>query len=270
MIGTDIWSPFDLTDRVAIVTGAGSGIGRAVARLFAELGVRVVATDIDERGLNDTAENLPRPITRLRHDVASEDDWRAVFDHVASEHNRLDILVNNAGIMLGGALSVSPIDHLRRQQSINVESVYLGMRGAIPLMTQSVADHKARPSIVNLSSIYGQIAGPEFAAYSATKGAVRMLSKAAANELAKIPIRVNTVHPGPTATNLGAKLEPPRDANGDVLSIEVQMENWQRLIPMGRLGVVEDIAPVIAFLASDASRYMTGAELVVDGGYTAI
>ena len=270
MTRIDVTTPFDLYDRVAIVTGAGSGIGRAVAQMFARLGVYVVATDIDEAGLEKTADDSARTMTLLRHDVASESDWRKVFDRVAFDFDRLDILVNNAGIMLGGGLAVSPIDHLRRQQSINVESVYLGMRGAIPLMTQSVARHQARPSIINLSSIYGLIAGGEFAAYSASKGAVRMLSKAAANELAKIPIRVNSVHPGPTATNLGAALQPPRDAHGEILSIEVQLENWQQLIPMGRLGVVDDIAPVIAFLASDAAGYMTGSELVVDGGYTAI
>jgi NAD(P)-dependent dehydrogenase (short-subunit alcohol dehydrogenase family) len=143
------------------------------------------------------------------------------------------------------------------------------MQGALPLMKRGIARHGAAPSIINLSSIYGLVVGPKFAAYSATKGAVRLLSKAVAYELAATGIRVNSVHPGPTATNLSASWEPPRDAQGNLIPPEVARAAWLRMIPAGRLGEPSDIAWTIAFLASDAACYITGSELVVDGGYTA-
>ena len=264
-------SPFDLTGRVAIVTGAGSGIGRATATLFAELGVRVVATDINLATVKETVAAISKgTAVALRHDVTSEDEWAEVFKHVSTQIGRLDILVNNAGVMLSKPFEGAPIEHLRRQQKINVESVFMGMQGAIPLMKASIKEHGATPSIVNVSSIYGQVAGAQFAAYSASKGAVKMLTKAVARELASTGIRVNSIHPGPTATNLGASWDPPRDAQGDLIPPEIVVANWLRLIPMGRFGAAGDIASVVAFLASDGAAYITGAEIVIDGGYTAI
>jgi NAD(P)-dependent dehydrogenase (short-subunit alcohol dehydrogenase family) len=144
------------------------------------------------------------------------------------------------------------------------------MQGAIPLMKATMAAHGASPSIINVSSIYGQVAGAHFAAYRASKGAVKMLTKAVAVELAASGIRVNSVHPGPTATDLSADWDPPRDSKGALIPPQTLLANWLRLIPMRRLGEVGDIAPVIAFVASDAAGYITGAELVIDGGYTAI
>jgi NAD(P)-dependent dehydrogenase (short-subunit alcohol dehydrogenase family) len=263
-------NPFALTGRVAIVTGSGSGIGRATTLLLAGLGVRVFATDINPTTAEETAASAGGTVTALAHDVTSDADWDRVFATVKSEAGRLDILVNNAGIMIAGQFEASPIEHLRRQQKINVESVFMGMQGAIPLMKETVAAHGALPSIINISSVYGQVAGAAFAAYSASKGAVRMLTKAVANELAQTGIRVNSVHPGPIATNLGASWDPPRDAQGNLLTPEQALAQWTRLIPAGRIGVVDDIAPVIAFLCSDASRYMTASEVTIDGGYTAI
>ncbi len=263
-------NPFDLSGRVAIVTGAGSGIGQATTLLLAELGVRVFATDINPDTARETAAAAPDQVIPLAQDVTSDADWDRVFARVKVDGGRLDILVNNAGVMMAGPFEGAPIEHLRRQQRINVESVYMGMQGAIPLMKQTRAAHDVSPSIINLSSVYGQVAGAAFAAYSASKGAVRMLSKAVANELALTGIRVNSVHPGPVATRLGADWDPPRDASGALLSAEAALAQWTRLIPMNRIGRVDDIAPVIAFLASDAARYITGAEIVIDGGYTAV
>ena len=264
-------SPFDLTGRVAIVTGAGSGIGRATATLLAHLGVRVVATDINEAAAEETAAALPaRNVVAMRQDVTEPTDWDAIFDFVSQTFHRLDILVNNAGIMMATPFEEAPLEHLRRQYRINVESVFVGMQGAIPLMKHSIADHGAKPSIINVSSVYGQVGGAQFAAYSASKGAVRTLTKAVANELAPVGIRVNSIHPGPIATNLGAEWDPPRDADGNLLSPEEALAQWVRLIPFGRIGEVSDIAPVIAFLASDAAGYMTGSEVTIDGAYTAV
>lgn len=263
-------NPFDIDGRVAIVTGAGSGIGRATALLLAQRSATVFGTDINLATAEETAASGDGNIIAVAHDVTSDADWTRVFEQVEAEAGRLDILVNNAGVMLTAPFETAPIEHLRRQQKINVESVFLGMQGAIPLMKKTQEAHASNPSIVNISSVYGQVAGAAFAAYSASKGAVRLMTKAAANEIAATGIRVNSVHPGPVATNLGADWDPPRDAEGNLLSPEQALAQWTRLIPMGRLGNVDDIAPVIAFLASDAARYMTGTEIIVDGGYTAV
>ncbi len=258
----------DLEGRVAIVTGAASGIGKATASLLAELGARVIATDLNTEAVEQAHAHQPQ-VTTLRHDVTSESDWQQVFA-LAKSCGRLDVLVNNAGIMLDSRFEEAPIEELRLQYRINVEGPFIGMQGAIPLMKAAIAEHDAAPSIINVSSVYGQVAGERFAAYSASKGAIRMLSKAVANEVAASGIRVNSVHPGPTATKLAVNHEPARDDAGNLIPLEQTLANWQRLIPMGRLGAVADIAPVIAFLASDGARYITGAEIAIDGGYTAI
>lgn len=260
----------DLKDRVAIVTGAASGIGRATARLFAELGATVVAADLDEAGLESLKiEASDGRIVGIRHDVTSESDWGEVFALV-ERLGRLDVLVNNAGIMLAAPFASAPLEDLRRQYRVNVEGPFIGMQGAIPRMKAAITQHGAKPSIVNVSSIYGQIAGSRYAAYSASKGAIKMLSKAVANEVAETGIRVNSIHPGPTATNLGANHPPARDASGALVPREEVIANWMRLIPMRRFGSVDDIAPMIAFLASEAAGYITGAEFVIDGGYSAV
>jgi len=259
----------NLDGKVAVITGAASGIGRQAATLFHKLGARLLITDIDSAGLAAFAAELGGDVLTATHDVTSEDAWHAVFGQVDAAFGRLDILVNNAGIMMSKPFAEAGIDVLRRQMAINVEGVYLGMHGALPLMRAAIAAGATTTAIVNISSVYGKVGGAQFAAYSATKGAVRGLSKAVAIELAGTGIRVNTVLPGPVATNLGASWDPPTDAEGKVLTPEEGLAAWTKLIPMGRLGDANDIAPLVAFLASDAAAFITGSEFIADGGYTA-
>lgn len=253
----------DLTGKVAVVTGAGSGIGREIAHTFAALGAVVVATDLNGDGVRAAVAEMTGTAVAIAHDVTEEGDWSRVMAATRDQHGRLDILVNCAGIMMSQPFADAPIDYLRRQQRINVESVYMGMHAALPLMQNGA-------SIINIASVYGKVGGLQFAAYSATKGAVRALSKAVAGELAASGIRVNCILPGPVATNLGASWAPPVDADGQPLTPEQGLAMWTRLIPMGRLGQASDIAPLAAFLASDLASFVTGAEFIADGGYTAV
>jgi NAD(P)-dependent dehydrogenase (short-subunit alcohol dehydrogenase family) len=261
---------FDLTGKVALVTGAGSGIGQQTAHTLAGLGARVFATDINDAGAAATAAAVGGSAAALGHDVTSPADWARVVARVQEKAERLDILVNNAGIMVNRPFLQTTLAEYRHQQTVNVESVFLGMQAALPLMLHTASAHNVSPSIINISSVYGQVAGAAFSAYSASKGAVRLLTKAVATEFAKTGVRVNSVHPGPTATNLGAAWEPPRDAAGSLLTPEQAAAIWLNLIPNGRFGMPTDIAAAVAFLASDASAYMTGSELTIDGGYTAV
>jgi NAD(P)-dependent dehydrogenase (short-subunit alcohol dehydrogenase family) len=261
---------FDLTGRVALVTGAGSGIGRSTCEALASLGAQVVATDLDADQAGVTVAALTgHGHVSARHDVTSEADWQAAHALVRERFGRLDVLVNNAGIMLARGFMEAPVEDLRLQYRVNVEGPYVGMRTFVPLLLETAAKHGAKPSIVNISSVYGQVAGDRYAAYSASKGAIAMLSRAVGHELAASGIRVNSVHPGPCATNLGASHEPMRGPDGAPLSIPQVMAYWLQKMPIGRMGFATDIAPVIAFLACDASIFITGAQIVADGGYSA-
>ena len=170
-------SLFDLSGRVALVTGAGSGIGRATCETLASLGARMVATDIDAASAAATVAAIAADLgnadhVSARHDVTSESDWQVVHELIQSRYARLDVLVNNAGIMLANEFMASPLADLRLHQRINVEGPYIGMQTFIPLMKETAARHGAKPSIINISSVYGQVAGDRYAAYSASKGAI--------------------------------------------------------------------------------------------------
>lgn len=250
---------FDLDGKVALVTGAAKGIGAHTARLLAEAGATVVASDIDHGGA------APDRGRFIAHDVTDGEQWKAVIASVEATEGRLDILVNNAGMILNKPVLSTTLEEFRRVQTVNVESVWLGMQTAAALMARS-----GESSIINLSSIYGQIAGPMQAAYSASKGAVRMLTKAVAVEFARAGygIRVNSVHPGPVDTDLGRSGLAPGIAAGRFASEAEAKAFVAAQFPMGRWVETADVAGVILFLASDASRFMTGTELTVDGAYS--
>ena len=247
--------------KVALVTGGASrpGLGSAIAERLAESGAIVALTDVDVSGAEEVAAAIldsGGEASAHRHDVSSQEDWDHVIDAVIARHGRLDVLVNNAGI-----LEVADIgdehanDALFNQFNVNVAGSYYGTRAAVAVMREAGGG-----SIINLSSVAGLVGFRGSAAYAASKGAVKLFSKSVALETARDNIRVNTVHPGIIETNM------QRAAVGDN---EAHYEAIEQSIPAGRLGQPRDIANCVLFLASDESTYVTGAEFVVDGGYTA-
>lgn len=246
-----------LNDRVAIITGGARGIGQAAARAMAAEGATVVVTDM----IDDEGEAVAASIREAggqasyRHlDVTDETAWADTVKAVTDEHGRLDVLVNNAGIGSMERAENETLETWNKVVAVNQTSVMLGMRAAIPAMRASGGG-----SIINVSSIFGAVGGfGDSVAYHATKGAVRLMTKTTALAHATEGIRVNSLHPGFVDTPLIAELKgtPYEEA---ILAAT----------PMDRLARPEEIAGPIVFLASDASSYMTGSELYVDGGWTA-
>ncbi len=253
-----------LTLKIALVTGGGNGIGEAICKRFAEEDATVLVTDIDL----ESAQRVAAEITAAggkaearEQDVTDPDLWNSVLDGVVEDFGRLDVLVNNAGIGVIMPIELETLEGWRRMQSVNMESVFLGTQAAIRVMK----DHGG--SIVNISSIEGIVGEPLVPAYNASKGGVRIFTKSAALHCAQegYGIRVNSVHPGYVGTAMVAdaiSTMPPEQA------LAFQQELLAR-IPLGRLGEAVEIANTVLFLASDEASYMTGSELVVDGGYTA-
>ncbi len=250
-----------LSGKVALVTGAASGLGAATARRLARDGAAVLLTDRDLAG-EEVALSIAgeggKAAFRL-HDVTSHPDWAAAVEHAVIDFGRLDILVNNAGVAGGRhELMDHSYDAWRQILAVNLDGVFLGLRHAGPRIAASGGG-----SVINLSSILGKVGMAGAAAYCASKGGVTLLTKAAALEWAPLGIRVNSVHPGfidtPMVSNALAERE---DGN----EMRVALMNAH---PIGRFGVPREIADAIAFLASDDASFITGAELVVDGGFTA-
>jgi len=247
--------------KVAVVTGGASGIGAESARRLAREGASVVLTDLTR----DAGETVAHAIEDgggravfLSHDVADEAAWAAVAAAAVERFGRLDVLVNSAGIGAGAPLMEMPLAEWRRMMSINLDGTFLGMRACAPAMAE-----KGGGSIVNLSSILGKVGQAGAAHYCASKGGVLMLTKAAALEWAPMGIRVNSVHPGYIETPMVASaLQASENAN-ELRDLIIGRH------ALGRLGVAREIADGVVFLASDESSFMTGAELVIDGGYTA-
>lgn len=262
-----------LEGRTALVTGAARGIGAATAKRLASEGARIVVGDLlDELGANITAEikAAGAQAEYLRMDVTRESDWSAACQMAQSRFGGLDILVNNAGVVLPASIDETSLDDWRRTHAVNVEGVFLGIRTCTPLLKEGGRHWPGGAAIVNLSSIAGLIGSPRMPAYSASKGAVRLLTKSVALEFGqkKYPIRINSVHPGVVDTDMGqivVDLVKKRSATDEAAARALLVA----LHPIGRLGKPEDIAHAIAFLCSDDAAFITGSELVVDGGYTA-
>jgi 3(or 17)beta-hydroxysteroid dehydrogenase len=245
--------------KVALITGAASGIGLAAAGLLADEGAEVILTDVVES--RASVALVPEQRTRFRKlDVTREDDWIAVTDAVISEFERLDILVNSAGVSLLKDIETTRLDEWRQVMAVNLDGTFLGCRHAIRVMKG-----RGGGSIVNMSSVAGLIGVASLAAYSASKGGVRLLTKSVALHCARrgYNIRCNSVHPSFVETPM---LQAMIAAARDPRKLEAQ---YASAAPLGRLAKPIEIARTILFLASDESVFTTGAELVVDGGLTA-
>ncbi len=257
-----------LAGKVAIVTGAGSGIGAACATRFVAEGAKVMATDINLDAVTQLAETLGADAVPLHHDVADEDAWRQVVAEAKARFGGLHILVNNAGIGRGCRLTEVTLESWREQMAINLDGVFLGIKHAIPAMADS-----GNGSIINISSIDAFFGAPVRVPYCASKGGVAGLTKAAAMECCEFgdPVRVNSVHPGPTATaifaNAIAKSSPDMT---ELMGGEIGVAAYYlRNTPMTRFADPSEIADGVLYLASDESRFVTGTELRIDGGFTA-
>ncbi|ABF12373.1 SDR family NAD(P)-dependent oxidoreductase [Cupriavidus metallidurans] len=261
-----------LEKKVVLVTGAASGIGRQTCVTLAAAGARVFASDLNEEGAAQTValiRDAGGVADSLAHDVTEESAWHAVVQKIESASGRLDGLVNSAGLMVVRPFLETDLALYRRQQAVNVDSVWLGCQAVCKLMTKTAAEFGSA-SIVNLSSILGLKGGSMHSAYCTSKGAVRLLTKALAVELGRSRIRVNSVHPGLVETPLGLGSMKDMISHGVPLgSLDAAVDMVAHRTPLGRWAQPVDVANVIAFLCADESRFVTGTELTVDGGYSA-
>lgn len=249
-----------LEGKVGLITGAARGQGAAEAELFVREGARLVITDVLEEPLAKLAAELSSggyEVEARRLDVQEEDQWSEAVERVESRFGRLDILINNAGIADPAGVEATSRERWDQIIAVNQTGVWLGMKAAVPAMRRAGGG-----SIINISSIYGIVGSGTSAAYHGTKGAVRLLSKTAAIEFAGDAIRVNSIHPGFIDTDMVREAVPEE--------MKDQIEPLiATTVPLARMGVSLDIAYGALYLASNESVYVTGSELVIDGGVTA-
>ena len=253
-----------LKGKVAIITGGANGIGRAICERFYEEEAIVIIADMNKTAGQELARHLGEQASFSHLDVREKDQWHSLVEKTLLEHGKLDVLVNNAGILsTSSRQSVEDVnlEEWRSVQSVNVEGVFLGCQAAVGVM-KSVGG-----AIVNLSSVAGLIASPGILAYGASKGAVRQLTKSIAVDCARkgYGIRCNSVHPGLINTDMGQNSMHMGGGNP-----KENYNNRVALTPMGEAGSPIDIANGVLFLASEEARHVTGAELVIDGGLTAV
>jgi NAD(P)-dependent dehydrogenase (short-subunit alcohol dehydrogenase family) len=254
-----------LAGKKCLVTGAAQGLGAAIATALASDGARVLLTDCNEDRVIAVAEQIndqygAGTAFSLYHDVTCESDWSAAIECAQEKLGGLSALVNNAGIVLTGTVEEFTLEEWRRGMAVNTDSVFLGAKYALPLLRENQP-----ASIINISSIAGLVASHNFANYNASKAAVWLLSKSIALQCARggWDIRCNSIHPTFIRTPILNDLV--RDLDETVV-----MAKLAKQVPLGRLGEPEDVAHAVVYLASDESRFMTGAELKLDGGISAM
>lgn len=246
--------------KVALVTGAASGLGAAAAAMLAGEGAKVVAGDLELEKAKAVLQSLDKSVRVIRQDVTSERDWENAVQVALEEFGRLDILVNSAGILLLQDIESTSLNDWQRVHAVNLDGCFLGCKAAIGAMKQSGGG-----SIINLSSVSGLVGGHNLAAYNSSKGGVRLLTKSIALHCARqgYGIRCNSIHPTFIETPmLDALLDRAEDPDAARASLT-------RQIPLGRLGRTEDVGKMIVYLASEESAFVTGTEMVIDGGATA-
>ena len=251
-------------NKVAIVTGAASGLGFAAAQKLMDEGAKVLLTDINEEVINSMPERLSNysetQFHTAVHDVANEESWINVIENAENHFGKINILVNSAGISLGADVVSTDFEIWKKVHQVNLDSVFLGCKYAVPIMSKS-----GQGSIINLSSISGIVAGWNTAAYNSSKAGVRLLSKSVALYCAKkgYDVRCNSIHPAFVDTPI---LDPLKQAFGE----ENAVAKLSRQIPMNKIGDTDDVSYAILYLASDESKFMTGTEIVLDGGLSAM
>ena len=250
--------------KVAIVTGAASGLGLASSKKMIQEGARVILTDINQEALNDIKEHLKEfsetQFSTEYLDVTSEESWQEIIEKVELEYGKVNILVNSAGISLGSDIVSTDFEVWKKVHQVNLDSVFLGCKYLIPKM----APH-GPGSIINLSSISGIVAGWNTAAYNSSKAGVRLLTKSVALYCAKkgYDVRCNSIHPAFVNTPI---LDPIKQAFGD----DEAVRKLARQIPMNKIGDTDDVAYAVLYLASNESKFMTGTEIILDGGLSAM
>lgn len=270
---TDINVNFSMAGKVSLVTGAARGIGATCAQMLAEAGSTVILTDVLADDGKAVAEAIKRDGGKamfILQDVTDEEEWQSVIKQAVDAYGSLDVVVNNAGVEGVNLVENIPLEQWRQVMSVNADGVFLGTKHAIRAMKPGGIAGKGG-SIVNMCSACGLIGCFNAAAYAASKGAVRLFTKVAAVECGQLGygIRVNSVHPGIIRTELFEKSLPNMVQKGLFASEAEAEATYTQLHPIGRIGTTRDVGQAVLYLASDASGFVTGTEMVVDGGWTA-
>ncbi|MDG1013240.1 MAG: SDR family oxidoreductase [Luminiphilus sp.] len=269
----DYQAAFQLHGKVAIVTGAGGNLGAETCAALVSVGASVVATDVNEQAVQAVADNLIAEggsVVSMQHDVTREAEWEAAVELAIASFGGLDVVVNAAAIVPMNLLSALDVEEFRRVQDVNVSGTLLGCKHGLRAMRPDGVSGRGG-SIINLSSVMGLSGSIALASYNASKGAVRLLTKSVAAECAmlKTNIRCNSIHPGIIDSDMGSLFYEQLTDLGVTPSMEAAAAGFLSAVPMGEPGLPSDIAAGVVYLASDASRYVTGSELVIDGGFYA-